>query len=266
MWVHLNQFDHLTAAAGTPLAAPLAGRTAPPLGVLADWRRLGLRGRPCGVDATSGSLPPRHSPWLDLARWILPGLLVAGCTSGAESSQSGSAKPAIEQTDPLHEEAARLPPPTVGLPPDPMHAATREKETFAVPPPPLSEDLFPCSDCHDDQETNPKRRVLTEEHTNIVLEHDAEHRWCLDCHNADNRDVLHLASGATVTFAESYRLCGQCHGPKLRDWRAGIHGKRTGMWNGKKQYLLCAHCHNPHSPRFKKLKPEAPPARPEDER
>jgi len=26
---------------------------------------------------------------------------------------------------------------------------------------------------------------------------------------------------------ESYRLCGQCHGTQYRDWRSGIHGKRT---------------------------------------
>jgi formate-dependent nitrite reductase cytochrome c552 subunit len=26
--------------------------------------------------------------------------------------------------------------------------------------------------------------------------------------------------------------------------------------------LLCAHCHNPHDPKFKPLKPEPPPYRP----
>jgi hypothetical protein len=34
------------------------------------------------------------------------------------------------------------------------------------------------------------------------------------------------------------------------------------MWNGQKQYLLCAHCHNPHSPRFPMMKPEPAPQRP----
>ena len=52
-------------------------------------------------------------------------------------------------------------------------------------------------------------------HTDIVLKHDEEHRWCLDCHDADDRDLLHLASGERVPFDESYRLCGQCHGEKL---------------------------------------------------
>ena len=99
-------------------------------------------------------------------------------------------------------------------------------------------------------------------HDDIVLKHDEEHRWCLDCHDADNRDSLHLASGERVPFDESYRLCGQCHGEKLRDWRAGVHGRRTGEWNGQKSYLLCAHCHNPHQPRFKPLAPKPAPRRP----
>ena len=43
-----------------------------------------------------------------------------------------------------------------------------------------------------------------------------------------------------------------------------MHGKRTGYWNGKKQYRLCVHCHNPHQPRFKPLVPLPPPVRPVD--
>jgi hypothetical protein len=103
---------------------------------------------------------------------------------------------------------------------------------------------------------------MTEMHTEIVLAHDEEHRWCLDCHDAEDRDVLHLAGGQRVPFEESYRLCGQCHGEKLRDWRAGVHGRRSGEWNGRKTYLLCAHCHDPHRPAFAPIRPEAPPRRP----
>jgi formate-dependent nitrite reductase cytochrome c552 subunit len=95
-----------------------------------------------------------------------------------------------------------------------------------------------------------------------VLRHDEQHRWCLDCHDPDNRDVLHLASGERVSFDRSYDLCGQCHGDKLRDWRAGVHGRRTGEWNGHKKYLLCANCHNPHQPHFKSIAPKPAPARP----
>lgn len=139
-----------------------------------------------------------------------------------------------------------------------------EGTTFPVPPPPFSEGIFPCSDCHADMEPNPKRRELVEMHDDIVLEHAEGQRWCLDCHNLNDRDKLRLVSGELVPFTESYRLCGQCHGDKYRDWKVGIHGKRTGYWNGEKQYLLCANCHNPHSPRFKSLKPLPPPVRPEN--
>ncbi len=138
------------------------------------------------------------------------------------------------------------------------------EKTFPVPPPPFSEGIFPCSDCHADMEPNLKRRKLTEEHTNIVLHHAEGQRWCLDCHNPYDRDTLRLVSGEVIPFSESYRLCGQCHGDKYRDWKVGVHGKRTGNWNGDKQYLLCAHCHNPHDPKFKPLKPLPPPHRPDE--
>lgn len=132
-----------------------------------------------------------------------------------------------------------------------------------VPPPPFSDGIFPCSGCHDGKTVplNTTRRKL-EMHDDIVLKHDEEHRWCLDCHDATDRDRLHLASGERIPFTESYRLCGQCHGEKLRDWRAGVHGRRIGQWNGHKQYLLCAHCHSPHQPRFKPIAPKPAPLRP----
>jgi hypothetical protein len=133
-----------------------------------------------------------------------------------------------------------------------------------VPPPPFSEGVFPCSECHSgaDLPPNRTRRTLVDAHDEIVLKHDEEHRWCLDCHDTDNRDRLHLASGDLVPFEESYRICGQCHGEKYRDWRAGAHGRRIGEWNGTKQYLLCVHCHSPHQPRFKALAPQPAPRRP----
>src|SRR6266545_4897618 len=140
----------------------------------------------------------------------------------------------------------------------PAAPAEKKKEIlFEAPPPPFSEGIFPCMECHKDQK-DPTRREL------------------------GLHDVLRLASGATVPFTESYRLCGQCHGDKFRDWRAGVHGRRVGMWDGPKTYLLCVSCHNPHSPAFKgvkeivvdgkltvaptlqKLKPEPRPVRPEE--
>jgi len=136
---------------------------------------------------------------------------------------------------------------------------------FAVEAPPLTEGIFPCSDCHSELEPNPKRRTLDwHEEVTSIFNHDSENRWCLDCHDLNNRDSLRLASGKLLGFDESYKLCGQCHGEKYRDWRVGVHGKRTGQWDGEKHYLLCVHCHNPHAPKFEAMTPEPPPVRQED--
>jgi hypothetical protein len=146
--------------------------------------------------------------------------------------------------------------------PPEVASGTGGASLFPVPAPPFSEGIFPCSDCHAGLEPDPERRELTM-HTDIVFRHDEEHRWCLDCHAPNDRDQLRLASGTLVPFTESYRLCGQCHGTQYRDWRTGIHGKRTGYWDGSKRYLLCVHCHNPHHPRFAELEPLPPPLRPQ---
>jgi hypothetical protein len=133
---------------------------------------------------------------------------------------------------------------------------------LAVAPPAFSEGLSPCSSCHAEMKPDLKRRALRDEHTAIVLRHAAGLFWCLDCHHPENRDTLRLATGESLPFTESYRLCGQCHVQKLRDWQIGSHGRRTGYWNGDKEYLLCTHCHDPHDPKFKALTPMPPPARP----
>lgn len=143
---------------------------------------------------------------------------------------------------------------------------TAGEHLIRVPPPPFSEGIFPCSDCHEGPGDPERRELGFHEEIQEVFDHDAEHRWCLDCHNNTDRDLLHLSSGELVPFTESYRLCGQCHGDKYRDWRAGVHGRRMGMWNGAKTYYLCVHCHDPHTPGFKPIAPEPPPDRPEEMR
>lgn len=143
---------------------------------------------------------------------------------------------------------------------------TREITEIAVEPPPFTDGIFPCNDCHSEIEPNPVRRELVDFHDDISssMKHDNENRWCLDCHDVNYRDSLRLASGKLLDFKESYKLCGQCHGEKLRDWKVGVHGKRTSEWNGHKEYLLCVHCHNPHAPKFQELTPDPPPISQED--
>jgi len=134
-----------------------------------------------------------------------------------------------------------------------------------VTPPPFSEGIFPCSNCHAHMPVNKTPRKLEMMHQEIsnTFKH-MPGGWCFDCHNPDKRDTLRLANGKIITFEESYNLCGQCHGVILRDWKNGLHGKRTGSWNGEKQYYLCVSCHWPHDPPFKQIKPMPPPVRPAD--
>jgi hypothetical protein len=159
--------------------------------------------------------------------------------------------------------------------PAPAGAKDPGGELIQATSPPFSEGIFPCTQCHTGKGDATRRALGFHDEIQAVFSHDEEHRWCLDCHDNANRDVLHLSSGASVPFTESYRLCGQCHGDKFRD------GKRIGQWNGAKTYFLCVNCHNPHSPRFKgvteltvdgkrtvaptltPMKPEPPPVRPE---
>jgi uncharacterized CHY-type Zn-finger protein len=149
------------------------------------------------------------------------------------------------------------------LVPSPVNVEIVSDSTQLIPVESFSSDYFPCNDCHSELEPNSQRRELVEMHDDIIFVHDSENRWCLACHSSSERDSLVLAGGKLLGFNESYKLCGQCHGPKYRDWRLGIHGKRTGEWNGQKQYRLCVHCHDPHSPKYKSLKPMPPPRMPE---
>ncbi|MDP3296428.1 MAG: hypothetical protein Q8N09_02375 [Thermodesulfovibrionia bacterium] len=130
------------------------------------------------------------------------------------------------------------------------------------------QEVSSCLECHDkDWEANPQRRELGEPHDETpgkFINHDSENRWCLDCHSAKNRDKLRLINGKLVDFKEYYRLCEQCHKKIYREWKMGVHGKTTGYWNGVKEYMHCAQCHDSHDPPFKSVKPEPPPIKPVD--
>ncbi len=134
---------------------------------------------------------------------------------------------------------------------------------------------FECIECHDGEEVpvpEDKEPRYLEEHQNIVensmkMMHGRGAIWCLDCHSATNRNMLEDRHGNEISFDQPQKLCGSCHGTIYGDWRAGIHGKRTGSWatGGKKRWWVCTECHSPHTVqehRFSSLKPEPPPALP----
>lgn len=144
--------------------------------------------------------------------------------------------------------------PSRSLPPEPP------QEVQAAKGP--SGSYFPCSDCHEDEPTNRVVRQLEDDHEDIALAHGD--LWCLHCHDADDRDHLHLADGRLLEFADSWQLCVQCHGQQKEPWRAGVHGKRTGHWWGAKEVWTCVSCHSPHAPHFQPIEPKPPPKPPRE--
>jgi len=112
--------------------------------------------------------------------------------------------------------------------------------------------LFPARWHYDDRPFN--------EHKDIMLDH-GNNRFCLNCHHPKNRNTFVDYDGAEIAQADVVLLCAKCHGTIYRDWQAGVHGRQNGFWKadlGDKTKLRCIQCHDPHSPKFKALKPLPP--------
>lgn len=134
------------------------------------------------------------------------------------------------------------------------------------------EDLsdFDCYACHE-KDTPPPLRfdefhklIIPQEHSNIVMEHGRHDRNnnCFNCHDEDNLERFQTRDGRELTFADSTALCGSCHGPSLRDWESGAHGRINGYWHkdlGQTQRKDCVNCHDPHSPKYPGRQPAPPP-------
>jgi len=142
------------------------------------------------------------------------------------------------------------PPPSV-----PGTSVTVEPRTGLLP-------TYPCSRCHGGRAPNPERRKLEAFHVvrNTDFSHGEDAFWCYQCHSLDNIDRLRTATGALLTFDEAYRLCTSCHGDKLEAWVRGTHGLIVGNFRGAQRKKSCPACHDPHHPRFPRLKPMKLPA------
>lgn len=120
---------------------------------------------------------------------------------------------------------------------------------------------YDCMECHrhvDKPETF--QREMKVEHENIVLEH-GNNRYCLNCHHDVNRNAFVDYDGSEIAQENVTQLCAKCHGPKYRDWQAGVHGRQNGYWDetrGPKVKLRCIQCHDPHKPAFAPIKPMPP--------
>lgn len=97
-------------------------------------------------------------------------------------------------------------------------------------------------------------------HLGVELRHGGLR--CDACHAPTDRTRLRLADGEELAFPEVMRLCGQCHGPQLRDYQHGAHGGMRGYWDltrGPRERNSCVVCHGAHEPAYPKVIPAPPP-------
>jgi uncharacterized CHY-type Zn-finger protein len=119
--------------------------------------------------------------------------------------------------------------------------------------------LFPCTQCHGVLPLNTTPRKLVNAPHQASLQHGRGRFWCLDCHQGNDRDMLHTVGGTKVDFDQSYLVCGQCHSARQRDWYFGGHGKRVAGWKGEREIYACTYCHDPHNPSLQPRAPKPPP-------
>lgn len=164
------------------------------------------------------------------------------------------------------------------LPKNPEGDPELEGEAWDILDEKLSSSPSSCVKCHYEEE---KYAIMTMNWA--TTKHGQNKVDCSRCHGGNSEGAtLKEAKGPETKFKKldprlqnrkgpmesfddlAFEYCGQCHGTMYRDWKTGIHGKRTGSWNGEKEYRLCIYCHNPHNPKFPQLKPMPPPRRPEE--
>ena len=99
---------------------------------------------------------------------------------------------------------------------------------------------YPCSNCHRFIPSNPEWRDLGPHP--IELRHGGGAFWCLECHDAEDRDKLRPRGAGPISFDASHTLCATCHAAVVRTWQRGAHGQPAS----ERQVYGCAHCHDPH--------------------
>ncbi|MEB4592401.1 hypothetical protein VSS37_15550 [Candidatus Thiothrix sp. Deng01] len=123
--------------------------------------------------------------------------------------------------------------------------------------------FYPCAQCHANMPVNTTPRpIMIHATAGLVdgkLDHGQQRFWCLTCHSPTDRNNLQTVAGVKVDFNDAWKVCGQCHSARQRDWYYGAHGKRVGNWKGDVERYNCTECHNPHHPPFRQQKPQPKP-------
>lgn len=117
-----------------------------------------------------------------------------------------------------------------------------------------------CRTCHDKLiRPSPKNTMATKLgtfHLGVELRHGD--LTCQGCHNPPAFQDYRLAGGQAVTYANVLQLCNQCHGQRVRDYHAGLHGGMSGYWDrtrGPRLRNHCLHCHDAHRPAVLPMQP-----------
>ena len=146
-----------------------------------------------------------------------------------------------------------------GVAPEEAFSQYLDKAPPKVPPRKENLTFYPCSQCHANWPTDETPRALAPVHE-VSLQHGEGRIWCLTCHDPKDRDQLHTVRDGAVDFDEAWKVCGQCHSNRQKDWYYGAHGKRVYDWSGEEPTRYnCTHCHNPHRPPFMQRKSQPKP-------
>ena len=177
--------------------------------------------------------------------WVLAGVFAAVAALFSSSSWGhATPRPAIPLVDPAFLDQATVRRSYSDL--------VRAKEDLSD---------FDCLGCHEKDKPpvvryDANRQIIVPpEHENIKLGHGTHGRNnnCYNCHNESNLATLSARDGHELDFAQSSQICGSCHGPTIRDWDTGVHGRSNGYWNhalGTAVKKDCVNCHDPHKPKF----------------
>lgn len=120
-----------------------------------------------------------------------------------------------------------------------------------------------CATCHDPHHPDALARkadVPEDFHGAIELQHG--NLPCASCHEPEDRTRLRLADGSTLPMSDVLNLCGQCHGPQLRNFWKGSHGGGRGHWDRSRGSWIrnsCVACHAAHAPAYPLVMPAPPP-------
>jgi hypothetical protein len=117
-----------------------------------------------------------------------------------------------------------------------------------------------CATCHGSGAAPGFAMGSVSPHAAIELRHGS--LKCNACHDDPERSRLRLADTTTLPMSDAVTLCGQCHGPQLRDYRRGSHGGARGYWDatrGPRIRNSCLSCHGAHQPAYPTVIPVAGP-------